>query len=199
MRTRFAVCTFSVSPQPSSLLPIPSLLLNFDSPCGVGAWYSKLISASPSSSTTLHSFFNKLGKTCILVFISMAIFAGESSSMSAASPSSSPPSFSFTSVSTPGASYGGAGSCIGGGGGSASPSPLLLHLRLRALLLLLLPCQLCRRHFRSGEPLFQRRWRGGACVWKLNRPRLARDGLDCIVCVHGRVSGVISRINIWCA
>ncbi|KZP13664.1 hypothetical protein FIBSPDRAFT_960351 [Athelia psychrophila] len=51
----YAFGALLVSPQPSLLRPIPDLLPSCDSPCGVGAWYSKLTSASPS--TTLHSFW----------------------------------------------------------------------------------------------------------------------------------------------
>ncbi|KZP10796.1 hypothetical protein FIBSPDRAFT_872243, partial [Athelia psychrophila] len=58
---------------------------------------SKLASASWSpSSTTLNCSSNELGPTCLLMLISMAVFAGKSCSMSATSPSSSPLSFAST-------------------------------------------------------------------------------------------------------
>ncbi|KZP13313.1 hypothetical protein FIBSPDRAFT_137237 [Athelia psychrophila] len=75
------VGTFSFSPLLSSLPPITPWL-NFDSPCDAGACYSKLTSISPPSSMTLHPSSNKPGPPRTSMLISMAIIAGESSSLS---------------------------------------------------------------------------------------------------------------------
>lgn len=51
-------------------------MLSRDSPYGADMHHSKLASASPSS-PTLNCSSNKLGPTCLLVFILLAIFADE--------------------------------------------------------------------------------------------------------------------------